>query len=117
MVNKKTGERHPVRYSSPAFFVFHTINAYEDGAGNIVLDLAGYKNADIITDLLLENLEKCGLQMTEPPNVMRFVLPLKLDFVSGVRVFVLCLCVGVGGRVGLCVDGCLGMLLNVCVCV
>ena len=44
-------KKGPVRtFEAPAMFAYHHVNAYEDNeAGQIVVDITGYDNADIAT--------------------------------------------------------------------
>jgi beta,beta-carotene 9',10'-dioxygenase len=56
VISKSSGEEIQ-RYSAPAFFAFHHINAFEK-SGEIFLDLAAYQDARIIESLYLDNLNQ-----------------------------------------------------------
>jgi beta,beta-carotene 9',10'-dioxygenase len=56
------------------FFAFHHVNAYERG-GEIVLDVCGYDNADIIDTLYLDRLRADELELPRP-RLRRYRLPL-----------------------------------------
>jgi carotenoid cleavage dioxygenase-like enzyme len=50
----KDGRGLVATYEAPAFFAFHHVNAFDDGAA-IVVDIAAYDDASIIDDFLLAN--------------------------------------------------------------
>jgi carotenoid cleavage dioxygenase-like enzyme len=50
----KDGRGLVATYEAPAFFAFHHVNAFDDGAA-IVVDIAAYDDAAIIDDFLLAN--------------------------------------------------------------
>ena len=59
-------------YESPAFFCFHTINAYEEasttkpGEVDIIADLVAYKNIDLIERFYIDNV------LSDSPSAMPF---------------------------------------------
>ena len=55
-------------YQGEPFFAFHHVNAYER-AGEIILDLCAYDNADIVAALYLDRLRAGQLQL--PPTRLR----------------------------------------------
>lgn len=84
VVNKHTGEPHPVTFCAQPFMSFHQINAYED-QDCIVLDLCSMDGGGAINMFSLQNLRKSGQALTEiyqkvPKSYPhRFVLPLNAD--------------------------------------
>ena len=82
LIDRKTGI--PVRrYIAEHFFVFHHINAYEDG-DEVVMDLCGYDDASIIYDFYLTELKTESYFGKDPPaNIRRYRLP--VDSSSGVQ--------------------------------
>ena len=73
---KDTG-RHVKSLTSDAIFCFHHVNAFEDD-GNIILDLVGYPDAQIIDQLYLDRL-RAGAPIDATGSLMRYVLPLATD--------------------------------------
>ena len=67
-----------------AFFVFHHVNAYEDG-DHLVVDLVAYEDADIIDALSFEVLSKHAFDAAPPGRLDRFRLPLDGDAVHRSR--------------------------------
>ncbi|XP_075047214.1 carotenoid-cleaving dioxygenase, mitochondrial isoform X2 [Mixophyes fleayi] len=84
VANKHTGELHPVTFHTPAFAMFHQINAYED-RGCIVLDLCCQDDGEVIRLTQLQNLRKSGKALDEIYNSFaksfprRFVFPLNIN--------------------------------------
>ena len=74
IIDKKGGEPHPVRYTAPAFFTFHHVNAYEDG-DVIYVDVCCYDDASIISELRLKNLRSQSFRGLPGSEVRRFALP------------------------------------------
>lgn len=56
VLRRDTGEVTTTQYVTETFFFLHTINAYEDH-GHIVLDIAAYKNADMLNCMFVEALK------------------------------------------------------------
>ncbi|CAN7939084.1 unnamed protein product [Ixodes hexagonus] len=83
MMNKKTGELHPVVLEAPPFFTFHHINAYERDR-EIVVDLCGFDDGSVIKSLGVADPE--AKKHFQGATVRRFVLPLDQDAKSPVLV-------------------------------
>ena len=71
--DRETGARHRSWRTDP-FFVFHTINAFEDG-DDLVVDLCAYEDASIIDLLGLEGL-RAGTSTGPSARPQRVTLPL-----------------------------------------
>ena len=56
VVRRDTGRVTTTQYVTETFFFLHTINAYED-RGHIVLDIAAYKNAEMLHCMFVEALK------------------------------------------------------------
>jgi carotenoid cleavage dioxygenase-like enzyme len=61
-------------WTADPFFVFHTINAYEDG-DELVVDLCAHRDASIIDLLNLDGL-RAGTNAPQHPTPLRLTLPL-----------------------------------------
>ncbi len=74
LVDKVTGKIIS-ECETESFFMFHTINAYEEGQ-EIILDISGYDNAKIIDAFYLDKIQHQPMHL---PNVnfRRYKLPLK----------------------------------------
>lgn len=70
--DRERGELHSVA-EADAFFVFHAVNAFEDG-DELVVDVCAYEDASIIDDLLLSNLRDEG--PVASAELRRYRLPL-----------------------------------------
>ncbi|XP_063799275.1 carotenoid-cleaving dioxygenase, mitochondrial-like [Pseudophryne corroboree] len=83
VVNKHSGEKHPVTFHTKAFSTFHQINAFED-QGCIVLDLCCQDDGGAVELFELQNLRKSGHALNEIYKQVakayprRFVLPLDI---------------------------------------
>ena len=74
LIDWKTGKLVQ-RYIAEHFFVFHHINAYEDG-NEIVMDLSGYDDGSVIHDLYLRNLKiEQTFRKSPPASLRRYRLP------------------------------------------
>jgi carotenoid cleavage dioxygenase-like enzyme len=71
--NRATGALHRSWTADP-FFVFHTINAFEDG-GDLVVDLCAHADASIIDLLNLDGL-RSGTNAPQDARPLRLTLPL-----------------------------------------
>ena len=60
------------------FFVFHLVNAFEDG-DDLVVDLTAFEDADIVGALSLETLSEDAFDAVPPGRLDRFRLDLDLD--------------------------------------
>ncbi|MFT4882835.1 MAG: carotenoid cleavage dioxygenase-like enzyme [Natronomonas sp.] len=58
-------------YRTDPFFVFHHVNAYEDG-GDIVVDLVAFENADIVEALTFDTLSKDAFAAAPDGRLVRF---------------------------------------------
>ncbi|XP_013780683.1 beta,beta-carotene 15,15'-dioxygenase-like isoform X1 [Limulus polyphemus] len=83
IINKQTGERLPVIYTTSPFLVFHHINAYED-SGHLVVDMCCYNDGEVVKGLCVAELGK----IKEDPyhlaeltrcQVRRYVLPMDVS--------------------------------------
>ncbi|PSQ34669.1 beta-carotene 15,15'-monooxygenase [Halobacteriales archaeon SW_12_69_24] len=74
VVDRDTGAVVADRHT-PAFFVFHHVNAYEDG-DDVVVDLVAYEDADIVDALSLDVLSGDAFAAAPPGRLDRFRLPL-----------------------------------------
>lgn len=74
VLDRATGEL-VARCEGPPLFVFHTVNAWEDG-GEIVLDMCSYEDASIVDSLYLERLRAEDWTTASPPVLKRYRLPL-----------------------------------------
>ncbi|KAF9886501.1 hypothetical protein FE257_011408 [Aspergillus nanangensis] len=73
------------RFTSPAFFAFHSINAYQenhDGVVDVICDIVQYPNMDILHHTYYDGLlsTHCGdepgsVQMSSSPRTARYRLP------------------------------------------
>ncbi|ELU09558.1 hypothetical protein CAPTEDRAFT_212572 [Capitella teleta] len=72
---KSTGERLAQSYTTDAFFLFHHLNSYEED-NCVVFDVVAYPNADIIEDLMMENIRTEKVPLGNLPRLTRLVLPL-----------------------------------------
>jgi carotenoid cleavage dioxygenase-like enzyme len=72
-VVRKDGGALAGTYEADAFFAFHHINAFEDGEA-IVLDIAGYDDASIIDDLMLQRILAVGERPIARPSFRRYRL-------------------------------------------
>ncbi|MDT0310132.1 carotenoid oxygenase family protein [Streptomyces sp. DSM 44917] len=59
VLDRHTGELKG-RWESEAMFFFHTVNAYDDPGGEIVVDLCGYSDPSLIDSLYLDALSVRG---------------------------------------------------------
>ncbi|XP_047469906.1 uncharacterized protein LOC125025759 [Penaeus chinensis] len=82
VLRRDTGEVTTTQYITETFFFLHTINAYED-RGHIVLDIAAYKNADMLNCMFVEALKNAAYDPTYAQmfrgRPKRWVLPLNPD--------------------------------------
>ncbi|XP_071539885.1 uncharacterized protein [Panulirus ornatus] len=79
VVRRDTGSVTCTQYVTETFFFLHTINAYED-RGHIVLDIAAYKNAEMLHCMYVEALKNAAYDPTYAQmfrgRPKRWVLPL-----------------------------------------
>ncbi|PSP66163.1 beta-carotene 15,15'-monooxygenase [Halobacteriales archaeon QS_1_69_70] len=75
VVDRDTGDVVADRHT-PAFFVFHQVNAQEDGE-DVVVDLAGYEDAEIVDALSFDALSGDAFAAAPPGRLDRFRLPLE----------------------------------------
>ncbi|XP_050716720.1 carotenoid isomerooxygenase-like [Eriocheir sinensis] len=82
VVRRDTGRVTSTQYVTETFFFLHTINAYED-RGHIVLDIAAYKNAEMLHCMFVEALKNASYDPTYAQmfrgRPKRWVLPLQPD--------------------------------------
>ncbi|GFO04849.1 beta,beta-carotene 15,15'-monooxygenase [Plakobranchus ocellatus] len=80
LVDRSTGQRHPVTYKAPEGVVFHFINCYEE-ANHVVCDLCFHpKGAAAVKNAYLSLLtESAGSKETNKMHFARFVLPVLCD--------------------------------------
>ncbi|XP_062310799.1 beta-carotene 15, 15-dioxygenase 2, like [Osmerus eperlanus] len=85
VVDRRTGERSKVKYSTPAMFTLHMINAYEE-KDFLVMDMCCGDEGNVIGDFTLVNLRRGpGEEMDKFYNALcrnlprRYVIPLTVD--------------------------------------
>ena len=74
MVDRDNGDVVADRHT-PAFFVFHHVNAYEY-RDDVVVDLVGYEDAEIVDALSFDVLSGDAFAAAPPGRLDRFRLPL-----------------------------------------
>ncbi|KAK4302243.1 hypothetical protein Pmani_025648 [Petrolisthes manimaculis] len=86
VVRRDTGRVTTTQYVTETFFFLHTINAYED-RDHIVLDIAAYKNAEMLHCMFVDALKNAAYDPTYAQmfrgRPKRWVLPLKPDKDAG----------------------------------
>ncbi|XP_066944719.1 beta,beta-carotene 15,15'-dioxygenase-like [Macrobrachium rosenbergii] len=78
VVKRSTGQLLPIHYTSDAFATFHHTNAYEED-GNLVMDLCGTEDGEIVKMLFIANLQKDTSDETRViygSTMRRYVMPL-----------------------------------------
>ena len=73
VIDRQTGELRSTSHAD-AFFVFHSVNAFEED-GELVVDLVAYEDASIIDDLYLANL-RAARDAVATGKLRRYRLPL-----------------------------------------
>jgi carotenoid cleavage dioxygenase-like enzyme len=71
--DRRTGEL-AARVEAEPFFCFHHVNAFEDGDGELVVDLTAYEDDEIVRALYLGNLRAGG--RLPRPELRRYRVPL-----------------------------------------
>lgn len=71
--NKYTGEQVETISTKTPFFIFNTINAFED-KDTIIIDAISYANSDVINTISLEALTSINPHEFEPSFITRFAL-------------------------------------------
>ncbi|MGI8511866.1 MAG: carotenoid oxygenase family protein [Solirubrobacteraceae bacterium] len=66
LVERETGERHGTWHTDQPMFAFHHVNAYEDGAGDVVVDMGAYEDATIMDALYLDPLRAGDSDLPTP---------------------------------------------------
>ena len=99
LVERETGRTF--RAQAPPVFLFHHVNAFEDGQGRVLVDLAGYDSPGIIAEYYLKRVREQGvarecrarlLRLTVTPGEQRARMdplsdhPLELPRIHEVRV-------------------------------
>jgi len=79
VVSRKDGT--VTTFSTEAFFVFHTVNAFEEG-GKIVIDIAAYPDASINAEFFFDHLLTRGLSRKSAARLKRFTLDLDTGIVG-----------------------------------
>jgi carotenoid cleavage dioxygenase-like enzyme len=62
-------------YTAPACFAFHVVNAFDDSAGDLQVDLCMYSGGDIVHQLTVENLRTKPASFFDTSPVCRVTLP------------------------------------------
>lgn len=75
IIEKATGTPIKIKYAGDPFFLFHHINAYEDG-NFIVVDVIGYEDATVLDKYYMKKLRANEWSTDCLPKPMRFVIPL-----------------------------------------
>lgn len=73
IVDKSTGD-HIRTVHADACFIFHHVNAFEDG-DDIILDVSAYEDSQIISDLFLDELRRVGGGTLSKAECRRYRLP------------------------------------------
>jgi carotenoid cleavage dioxygenase-like enzyme len=73
VIDLSTGRLRATLETDP-FFVFHHVNAFDDGAGRLVVDLLAYRDASVIDQLYIKKLR--ARENPEAPRLTRFSLDL-----------------------------------------
>jgi carotenoid cleavage dioxygenase-like enzyme len=76
VVEKDTG-RVTGTFRAPAFFAFHHVNAWEDGEGRIVLDVAAYEDASVIQQTYFSRLLADDGGTLPVSQLLRYRVPLE----------------------------------------
>jgi len=84
IVDKSSGEEvgaeYRVRYTTEnPFFFLNFINCFEDGEGNVIVDVVGYDSPDIIDQMYLTKLRENKLETKDKSKIFRYAIPLKVD--------------------------------------
>ncbi|GAB6019281.1 Beta,beta-carotene 9',10'-oxygenase [Chamberlinius hualienensis] len=74
VVDKRSGKRIAVNYTTPGFLLVHHINAFEDG-DYIIVDLITYAN-ELFDDFSMDKLTSGNFNSTVESSQKRYVLPL-----------------------------------------
>ncbi|CAG7716213.1 unnamed protein product [Allacma fusca] len=75
LIEKETGKVLKVDFrSNEPFFFLHIINAYEDD-GQVVVDLASYRNPDSLKDMNLTKVRNGDLSQDSQASAHRYVIP------------------------------------------
>jgi len=87
VIDKKTGDRWPVKYFAPHGFVLHFVNCYEED-GHIVVDVAQFEDGKVIKSAFVESMNNiiCGAEGAHSIEAQyaRYILPLDVsDAVEG----------------------------------
>lgn len=69
------------RFRTDPFFSFHHVNAFEDEAGRLVVDLCAYEDAEIVRSLFLDRLRGTAPTGAGVPNA--FLTRCEIDLTSG----------------------------------
>ena len=83
VIEKKTGKPvHGGKFkymSKKGFFFLNFINCFEDGNGNLVVDLVAYDSANILEQMYLKKLRQGKFDNADKSAITRYVLPLGID--------------------------------------
>ncbi|XP_037518178.1 carotenoid isomerooxygenase [Rhipicephalus sanguineus] len=82
VMNKKTGELHPAVFEAATFFIFHHINAFEQGE-DIIVDACCFDNDNIVRSLVFTETNPGKFEMA---HLRRFTLPLNRGGSEGTTV-------------------------------
>jgi len=79
LIEKETGKVLKTDFrAKETFFFLHVINAYEDD-GQVVVDLASYKNSDSLKDMNLGKIRNGDLSQDSQASAHRYVIPVITD--------------------------------------
>ncbi|KAL4992669.1 carotenoid oxygenase [Aspergillus falconensis] len=83
VIDRRKGRGHVATFTSPAFFSFHTVNAFqeenEDGTVNVCCDIVQFANDAVLRHLYYENILSTGhgtpVYEAGKPSLVRYKLP------------------------------------------
>ncbi|KAF9113373.1 hypothetical protein BGX27_001701 [Mortierella sp. AM989] len=74
VVDRREG-RHVATFETDPYYAFHTVNSFDDENGDIVLDIAAYKDHTVIGDYYIDNLRnETGGKPTQQAMLRRYRL-------------------------------------------
>ena len=80
IVEKSTGNevKGAGRYvTENAFFFLNFVNCFEDGDGNVIIDVVAYDSPDIIDQMYLTKLRQGKLETKDKSRLLRYAVPIQ----------------------------------------